>query len=139
MWCAAALAVTSLGLTVAAGQQLASLLGSFLLLLAALTAAGAIAAGCARYRLGAVEAELAGQIARERRAARELDGLHGLGWAVLHDRLLPGTEHRLAHVLAGPAGLPGPEWSDGAASFAPALPLEAGFVGDVSGVDPHGR
>jgi hypothetical protein len=42
-------------------------------------------------------------------------------------------------VVAGPARLPWPEWSDRAASFAPAPPLEAGFVGDISGVDPHGR
>lgn len=45
------------------------------------------------------------QIDRERRAARQLDTLRGLGWTVLHDRLVPGTEHRVALVLAGPAGL----------------------------------
>jgi len=42
-------------------------------------------------------------------------------------------------VVAGPAGLPWPDWSDCAASFAPAPPLEAGYVGDVSGVDRKGR
>jgi len=34
-----------------------------------------------------------------------LDLLRPLGWTVLHDRLAPGTEHRMAHVLAGPGGL----------------------------------
>jgi hypothetical protein len=37
--------------------------------------------------------------------ARELKPLRGLGWTVLHDRVLPDTEHRLAHVLAGPGGV----------------------------------
>ena len=40
-------------------------------------------------------------------------------------------------VVAGPAGLPWPEWSDGPASYLPAPPIDAGYVGDVSGVDPH--
>ena len=30
---------------------------------------------------------------------------HLPSWTVLHDRLAPGTEHRMAHVLAGPGGL----------------------------------
>jgi len=59
----------------------------------------------ARYRQGPVEAELSTQIRREQHSARELDLLRPLGWTVLHDRLAPGTEHRLAHVLAGPGGL----------------------------------
>jgi hypothetical protein len=58
-----------------------------------------------RYLPGGVEADLSRQITRERAAARELDTLQSLGWTVLHDRLVPGTEHRVAHVLAGPAGL----------------------------------
>ena len=58
-----------------------------------------------RYELGGVEADLTRQITRERAAARQLDTLQSLGWTVLHDRLVPGTEHRVAHVLAGPAGL----------------------------------
>lgn len=41
-------------------------------------------------------------------------------------------------VVAGPAGLPWPEWSDCPASYLPAPPIDTGFVGDVSGVDPHG-
>jgi len=45
------------------------------------------------------------QIRREQHAARELDLLRLLGWTVLHDRLAPGTEHRMAHVLAGLGGL----------------------------------
>ena len=59
----------------------------------------------ARYRQGPVAAELSTQIRREQHSARELDLLRPLGWTVLHDRLAPGTEHRLAHVLAGPGGL----------------------------------
>jgi len=59
----------------------------------------------ARYRQGPVEAELSTQIRREQHSARELDLLRPLGWTVLHDRLAPGTEHRMAHVLAGPGGL----------------------------------
>ncbi|MEW6475346.1 MAG: hypothetical protein AB1679_24080 [Actinomycetota bacterium] len=42
-------------------------------------------------------------------------------------------------VVAGPAELPWPEWSDCAASYAPAPPIDAGYVGDVSGIDPKGR
>ncbi|GAB7190766.1 hypothetical protein NUM3379_14730 [Kineococcus sp. NUM-3379] len=58
-----------------------------------------------RYRRGAADRELTVQIQRERRTARALDELRGHGWTVLHDRLAPGTEHRIAHVLAGPAGV----------------------------------
>ena len=48
---------------------------------------------------------MSAQITRERRAARQLEALRGSGWTVLHDRLVPGTEHRVAHLLAGPAGI----------------------------------
>jgi len=65
----------------------------------------AVGAVQARYRQGPVEAELSTQIRREQHSARELDLLRPLGWTVLHDRLAPGTEHRMAHVLAGPGGL----------------------------------
>ena len=41
-------------------------------------------------------------------------------------------------VVAGPAGLPWPEWGDCPASHLPAPPVDAGFVGDVSTVDPRG-
>ena len=58
-----------------------------------------------RYEDGDVEKDVEGAIRRERYAARELEKLRGLGWAVLHDRLVPGTEHRLAHLLVGPAGV----------------------------------
>ena len=58
-----------------------------------------------RWRPDSVEVELTRQITRERRCARELAQLHGLGWTVLSDRLLPGTEHRLGHVLVGPGGV----------------------------------
>lgn len=103
----AVLAVVALALLSASGPALAHarLAGPFLLLLAGLAAAGAAAALCARYRVSELEADLSRQIDRERRAARQLDTLRGLGWTVLHDRLVPGTEHRVAHVLAGPAGL----------------------------------
>lgn len=58
-----------------------------------------------RYESGDVEKDVEGAIHRERYAARELEKLRGLGWVVLHDRLVPGTEHRLAHLLVGPAGV----------------------------------
>lgn len=41
----------------------------------------------------------------ERGCAETLARLEPAGWTVLHDRLLPGGEHRLAHVAVGPAGL----------------------------------
>lgn len=59
----------------------------------------------ARYDRGDVVRDLSVAIDRERRAARALDTLRGHGWTVLHDRLLVGTEHRVGHVLVGPAGV----------------------------------
>lgn len=107
VWAAGALTVTALVLLAVAGPQLAAsrLSGPFLLLLAGAAAVAAAAALCARYRPGEVEADLSAQIARERRAARQLEALRGAGWTVLHDRLVPNTEHRVAHLLAGPAGI----------------------------------
>jgi hypothetical protein len=82
-----------------------SVVGPLLLMTAGLAALVAVVVVCGRYQLGVVEADLSRQITRERAAACELDALRSLGWTVLHDRLVPGTEHRVAHVLAGPAGL----------------------------------
>ncbi|GAA2036109.1 hypothetical protein GCM10009756_31000 [Pseudokineococcus marinus] len=59
----------------------------------------------ARYDRGDVVRDLSVAIDRERRAARALDTLRGHGWTVMHDRLLVGTEHRVGHVLVGPAGV----------------------------------
>ena len=70
-----------------------------------LGAGAALAALLPRYRRGAADRELTAQIRWERRTAQALDELRGHGWTVLHDRLAPGTEHRIAHVLAGPAGV----------------------------------
>ena len=75
------------------------------LVLGGLAAAVALALLYPRYRPGVFEAGLSRQIGGERRVARELEPLRGLGWTVLHDRVLPDTEHRLAHVLAGPGGV----------------------------------
>ncbi len=53
---------------------------------------------------------------------------------VLHDRLLPGTEHRLAHVLAGPIGvvlvteIPEPRRGHGPLRLAPNGVLHSGDV-----------
>lgn len=106
-WAGAAFCAAALGSWAAAyprlGTELAT--GLVLLILAGLAAAAAVAAVGARYRVGEVEVDLCRQIAAERRAARALDALRSSGWTVLHDRLVPGTEHRVAHVLAGPAGL----------------------------------
>lgn len=42
----------------------------------------------------------------ETQAATELGkALKGTSWVVLHDRLLPGTEHRVAFLAVGPAGV----------------------------------
>ena len=73
-------------------------------MLGVLVGAGALAVVSRRYRPDPVEVELTRQVTRERRCARELAQLRALGWTVLSDRLLPGTKHRLAHVLVGPAG-----------------------------------
>lgn len=73
--------------------------------LTCLVGVAAYAALSARFWLGQVEGDLTRQIRRERVAALELDQLRSLGWTVLHDRLVPGTEHRVGHILAGPAGL----------------------------------
>jgi len=81
------------------------LLGLLIVLAGGLGGIAAFVAVQARYRQGPVEAEMSTQIRREQHLARELDLLRPLGWTVLHDRLAPGTEHRLAQVLAGPGGL----------------------------------
>jgi hypothetical protein len=62
------------------------------LVLGALDAGVALVLLYPRYRPGVLEAELSRQIGRERRVARELEPLRGLGWTVLHDRVLPYTE-----------------------------------------------
>lgn len=41
----------------------------------------------------------------ERRCADVLAQLEPAGWHILHDRLLPGGEHRVSHIAVGPAGL----------------------------------
>jgi len=103
---AAAVALLALGVgllsaAIASGHLVGWLLG-LLMVLGGIAAVGAVQV---RYRQGPVEAELSTQIRREQHSARELDLLRPLGWTVLHDRLAPGTEHRMAHVLAGPGGL----------------------------------
>lgn len=45
------------------------------------------------------------QAHREEIAARALAPLERAGWRVFHDRLLPGTEHRVAHLACGPTGV----------------------------------
>jgi len=106
VWFAGVLAVAALAAAGVAVHRLAAeqLSGAFLLLAGA-AAGGAVAAVCARYRVSTFEADLTQQIRRETHAARQLEALRGLGWTVLHDRLVPGTEHRVAHLLAGPAGI----------------------------------
>lgn len=67
--------------------------------------AAAVAVALVRARGGRAADGLGAQISSERMTAKHLDLLTDRGWTVLHDRLLPGTEHRVAHLLAGPAGL----------------------------------
>jgi len=100
-----ALGVGMLLAAIASGHLVGWLLGLLIVLAGGLGAIAAAVVVQARYRRGPVEAELSTQIRREQHSARELDLLRPLGWTVLHDRLAPGTEHRLAHVLAGPGGL----------------------------------
>ncbi len=100
-----ALGVGLLSAAVATGQLVGWLLGLLIVLAGGLGGIAAVGAVQARYRRGPVEAELGIQIRREQHLARELDLLRPLGWTVLHDRLAPGTEHRLAHVLASLGGL----------------------------------
>jgi hypothetical protein len=100
-----ALGVGMLSAAVATGQLVGWLLGLLVVPAGGLGGIAAVGAVQARYRQGPVEAQLSTQIRREQHSARELDLLRPLGWTVLHDRLAPGTEHRLAHVLAGPGGL----------------------------------
>jgi len=100
-----ALGVGLLSAAIATGQLVGWLLGLLIVLAGGLGGIAAAVVVQARYRPGPVEAELSTQIRREQHLARELDLLRPLGWTVLHDRLLPGTEHRMAHVLAGPGGL----------------------------------
>jgi hypothetical protein len=100
-----ALGVGVLSGAIATGHLVGWLLGLLIVLAGGLGGTGAVVAVQARYRQGPVEAELSTQIRRKQHSARELDLLRPLGWTMLHDRLAPGTEHRLAHVLAGPGGL----------------------------------
>jgi hypothetical protein len=110
IWLGGGLTAVALALVVVCVRQWPATASSVpdlmvLMSLTALAAVCAIGSVSARFWLGQVEGDLARQITRERNAARELDLLRSLGWTVLHDRLVPGTEHRVAHVLAGPAGL----------------------------------
>lgn len=66
-----------------------------------------LAASAVRQRLVHSDSELRlQQRARiEQRLAAELDTLRSSGWALLHDRVLPGSNHRVAHLAIGPAGV----------------------------------
>ncbi|MGH3809105.1 MAG: hypothetical protein ACRDRU_21275 [Pseudonocardiaceae bacterium] len=57
------------------------------------------------YRRPASEARLLARARTERCIAVELDGLAVSGWVLLHDRVLPGGEHRVAHIAVGPPGV----------------------------------
>lgn len=74
------------------------------LVLLAVTVAAAVRVAGSR-RPSALEVDLSRQINRTHATATALDELTASGWVVLHDRLLTGTEHRLAHVLAAPIGV----------------------------------
>ncbi|MGH3809254.1 MAG: hypothetical protein ACRDRU_22065 [Pseudonocardiaceae bacterium] len=56
-------------------------------------------------RRPASEARLLARARAERCIAAELDGLAASGWVLLHDRVLPGGEHRVAHIAVGSSGV----------------------------------
>jgi len=117
-----ALGVGLLSVAIATGQLVGWLLGLLIVLTGGLGGIAAVGVLQARYRQGPVEAELSTQIRREQHLARELDLLRSLGWMVLHDRLAPGTEHRLAHVLALPGRVGGRHRAAGGGAAAPLRP-----------------
>ena len=51
------------------------------------------------------EARLTERARTEQRLAAELETLTASGWVLLHDRVLPGGNHRVAHLAVGPAGV----------------------------------
>ena len=57
------------------------------------------------WRADSTVRDLVREAAMEERLGAVLDRLSPYGWTVLHDRLLCGTGHRLAHVAVGPAGV----------------------------------
>lgn len=73
-------------------------------LLAGGFAVAVVVAWCVRRLPSDCEAVMHADIARERRTAAALEALP-LGWTVLHDRQLPGTGHRIAHIAIGPSGI----------------------------------
>lgn len=71
-----------------------------------LAAAAAATAGV-RVQLDETTAEerLKDRARTEQRLAVELETLTASGWVLLHDRVLPGGDHRVAHLAVGPAGV----------------------------------
>lgn len=77
--------------------------------------------------------DLVREAVMEEQVGAVLDRLAAHGWTVLHDRLLCGTGHRLAHVAVGPAGvvlvrplrIKGPVVVDGGSLMVGGLPYDA--------------
>lgn len=51
------------------------------------------------------ESRLLDRARAEQRIAHDLEPLTASGWVLFHDRVLPGGNHRLAHLAIGPAGV----------------------------------
>lgn len=103
------------------------------LALLALTVAAAVRVAGIR-RPSALEEDLTQAINAAHATATALVELTASGWVVLHDRLLTGTEHRLAHILVGPIGvvlvteIPEPRRGHGPVRLAPNGVLHSGDV-----------
>lgn len=100
--------------TVIAGAGVASVAALVAAIAGAVAAAVvlAVVALCARagvlwlrWGFDRVEKKLVADAAKERRTAAALQHITGYGWQLLHDRLMPASEHRLAHIAVGPAGI----------------------------------
>jgi len=83
--------------------------GAFTVIVGGALLAGIMGAGwilAVRHGPTTAERTLSATIAAEQRAARELTAaLSGSSWMLLHDRRLPGSEHRVPFIAVGPAGV----------------------------------
>lgn len=99
---AATAAVIGIAVSLGAGGWGGLVTGTVFLLAAA-------ASGVVGVRLHLVsttaEVRLTAHARVEQRLAVELETLTASGWVLLHDRVLPGGHHRLAHIAVGPSGL----------------------------------
>lgn len=75
-------------------------------ILLGITAAAVATALVLRSRITPLERELTAQIRAEQTAHKTItDRLRGTGWVLHADRLIPGTEQRIAFIATGPGGI----------------------------------